>query len=210
MKVLVLGATGATGHEVVQRALGRGHVVAAFVRNPDKFGIRHVNLSVMVGDVTEYTSVEHAVSGQDAVVSALGSGNSLKSHSSLTTGIQNTVRAMEHTGVRRVIYLSMLGVDGSRRQLRFVDRCFILPLLLHNVVADHTREERLIKQSRLDWVTVRPPRLTNGPNTGSFRTGEDIKAGSLVASISRADVAYFMVKQLTDDRYVRCTPAVLH
>lgn len=209
MNVLVFGASGATGREVVEQALDRGHAVRAFVRDPDKFEIRHANLALTVGDVTEYASVERAVRDVDAVASALGSGNSLGSHPALSDGIRNILRAMGHAGVRRFVYLSMLGVDGSGRQLGLVDRYIVLPLLLHNVMQDHAREEALIKRSTLDWVIVRPPRLTNGSYTGRYRSGEDVREKSFLASISRADVADFMVKQLTDARYVHKTPAVL-
>lgn len=208
MKVLVFGASGATGREVVKHALDRGHSVAAFVRDPGKFEIKHANLASVIGDVTEYATVERAVLGQDAVASALGSGNSLGSHPILTDGVRNIIRAMDHAGVRRFVYLSMLGVGGSAWQLGLVDRYIVLPLLLRNVVTDHAREEALIKQSTLDWVIVRPPRLTNGPYTGRYRSGEDVRERTLLASISRADVADFMVKQLTDNRYVHGTPAV--
>lgn len=209
MNVLVFGASGATGREVVKQALDRGYAVSAFVRHPDKFEIRHANLTLVTGDVTDYASVERAVSGSDAVASALGSGNSLGSHPALSDGIGNILRAMEQAEVSRFVYLSMLGVGDSGKQLGFVDRYIVLPLLLRNVMRDHEREEGLIKQSTLDWVVVRPPRLTNGPYTGRYRSGEDVRDRTLLASISRADVADFMVKQLTDDRYVHRTPAVL-
>lgn len=209
MDVLVFGASGATGREVVKQALDRGYSVRAFVRHPDKFEVKHANLALAVGDVTDYASVERAIRGVDAVASALGSGNSLGSHPELIDGVRNIVRAMEHAGVRRLVYLSMLGVGGSGTQLGLVDRYVVLPLLLRNVLRDHAEQEAIIKCSALDWVIVRPPRLTNGPYTGRYRSGEDVRERTLLASISRADVADFMVKQLTDDHYLHGTPAVL-
>ena len=209
MNVLVFGASGATGREVVKHALDRGHSIVAFVRDPNKFDIKHANLALMVGDVTEYASVEQAVAGRDAIASALGSGNSLRSNPALTNGVQNIVRAMDHAGVRRLVYLSMLGVGDSGRQLGFVDRYIVVPLLLRNVAADHAREEAFIRQSTLDWVIVRPSRLTNGPYTGRYRSGEDIRERRPSSSIPRADVADFMVRQFADDRYLHGTPAVL-
>jgi putative NADH-flavin reductase len=209
MNVLVFGASGATGREVVKRALDSGHSVGAFVRHPDKLELEHAHLTLTVGDVTEYGSVERAVRGSEAVVSALGSGNSLKSHPSLIDGVQNIIRAMHQAAVRRFIYLSMLGVGDSGKQLGLVDRYIVVPLLLRNVLADHARKEELIQRSTLDWVIVRPPRLTNGPYTGRYRSGEDVAESGFLASVSRADVADFMVKQVADDRYVHGTPAVL-
>jgi putative NADH-flavin reductase len=184
-------------------------MVSAFVRDPDKFELKHTSLTLMVGDVTEYALVERAVQSQDAVASALGSGNSLSSDPALIDGVRNILRAMDHAGVRRFVYLSMLGVGGSGKQLGFVDRYIVLPLLLRNVMKDHATKEGLIELSALDWVIVRPPRLTNGPYTGTYRSGEDVRGRALSASISRADVAEFMVKQLMDDQYVHRTPAVL-
>lgn len=209
MKVLVFGASGATGREVVRQALDRGYSVRGFVRDPGKFELRHLDLELRAGDVTDPAAVAGAVAGVDAVVSALGSGSSLASHPALTTGIANIVRAMQQAAVRRLVYMSMLGVDGSSWQLGIVDRWLVLPLLLRNVRDDHAREEALIRQSMLDWVIVRPPRLTEGPHTSGCRSGEDIREHGMSASIARADVADFMVKQLTDNRYVRRTPAVL-
>lgn len=209
MKVVVFGASGATGRELVGQALACGHSVRAFVRNPKKLEVRHARLATMVGDVTEYASVERAVRETDAVASALGSGNSLSSVPALIEGVQNILRAMDHAGARRLVYLSMLGVGGSARQLGFVDRYIVLPLLLRNVMKDHARKEWLIKRSTLDWVIVRPPRLTNGARTGRYRSGEDVRERTLLASISRSDLAEFMVRQLADERYVHGTPAVL-
>lgn len=209
MNVLVFGASGATGREVVKRALDQGHSVGAFVRHPDKFEIKHVNLDLTVGDVTDHASVERAISGRSAVVSALGSGNSLRSDPALVDGIQNIVRAMERSDVRRFVYLSMLGVGGSGKPLGVVDRYIVLPLLLRNVLADHARKEAIIQESTLDWVIVRPPRLTDGPYTGTYQSGNQVEGKLLLASISRADVADFMVRQLDHQRYVHETPAVL-
>lgn len=81
--------------------------------------------------------------------------------------------------------------------------------MLHNVVADHEAKEKLIKQSRLKWTIVRPPRLTNGRRTGAYRIGERIRAKSIFPAISRADVADFMLKQLTDDTYLHKAPGVI-
>lgn len=209
MNVLVFGAAGSTGREVVKRALERGYSVGAFVRDPGRFEIEHANLTPMVGDVADYAVVERAVRGSDAVVSALGSGNSLRSDPHLVDGVRHIIRAMNIAGARRLVYLSMLGVDASGEQLGFVDRYIVLPLLLRKVLADHARKEALIEQSGLDWVIVRPPRLTNGPYTGRYRSGEDVGEGRLLASISRADVADFLVKQVADDRYVHRTPVVM-
>jgi putative NADH-flavin reductase len=101
-------------------------------------------------------------------------------------------------------------VQEGRSQLRLVGRTLVARLILCNIVADHALKEEIIQRSRLDWVLVRPPRLTNGPRRGSYRHGSDIRATSIVPTISRADLADFMLRQLTDDTYVRRAPAVMY
>jgi putative NADH-flavin reductase len=124
--------------------------------------------------------------------------------------VDNIVRAMERAGPRRLIYLSFLGVRGGREQLSLVGRYVVAPLILRNVVADHEAKENIIARSGLDWTIVRPPRLTNGPHTGVYRHGGDIKAESVIPMISRADVADFMLLQLDDRAYLRKAPAVMY
>jgi putative NADH-flavin reductase len=111
--------------------------------------------------------------------------------------------------VRRLVYLSFLGVREGRSQLSMVGRYLVAPVL-RNVVADHEAKERIIKQSALDWVIVRPPRLTNGARQGSYRSGVDVRAISVIPRISRADLAEFMLRQVSDKTYVRKTPAVMY
>jgi putative NADH-flavin reductase len=210
VNVLVFGASGGTGRELVKQALAQRHTVTAFVRDPGTFAITQDRLTVTTGDVVDSARVEQAVRGQDAVMSALGSSRSLTRHPALAEGVQNIVKAMEHEGVRRLVYLSILGVDDSRGQLGWLDRFIVVPLILRNVVADHAIQEGLIRRSSLDWVIVRPPRLTNRAHTGRYRDGEDIKSGSMSASISRADVADFMLRQMIDEMYVHRSPAIMY
>ena len=137
-------------------------------------------LTLVQGDVAEAAAVERALDGQDAVLCALGAATPLKRDPELVTGIKNIVRAMERGGPRRLIYLSFLGVSSGRGQLSLLGRYVVAPLVFRHVVADHEAKERIITQSSLDWTIVRPPRLTNGPLTGTYRHGNDIKATSVV------------------------------
>lgn len=210
MNVLVFGASGGTGRELVKQALAQRHTVTAFVRDPGNFAIIRDRLTVTTGDVVDSARVEQAVRGQDAVMSALGSSRSLTRHPALAKGVRNVVKAMEQEGVRRLVYLSVLGVDDSRRQLGWLDRFIVVPLVLRNVVGDHATQEGLITRSSLDWVIVRPPRLTDGAHTGRYRGGENIKAGRMSASISRADVADFMLRQMVDETYVHRSLAIMY
>jgi putative NADH-flavin reductase len=210
MRVLVLGATGATGRHLVEQALAQGHHVTALVRNPAKLPRRSPDLTVMQGDVTDRGAVERAVRSQDAVLCALGSSTPLKHDPALVAGIGNLVDAMERLQVKRLVYLSFLGVHHGRGQLSLFGRYLVAPLLLRKVAADHERKEAIIQQSTLEWVIVRPPRLTNGRRTGAYRSGEDIQATMVVPRVSRADLAEFMLDQLNGDTYLRRTPAVMY
>jgi putative NADH-flavin reductase len=210
MRIIVFGASGATGRHLVGQALADGHEVTAFVRNASRLDTRTGQLTVVVGDVAEATVVRSAIEGQDGVLSALGAATPLGRDRTLVDGVRHIVRAMEQSGVRRLVYLSFLGVREGRRQLSLVGRYLVAPTLLRNVVADHEVKERIIRQSTLDWVIVRPPRLTNGARRGNYRSGLDIRATSVIPRISRADLAEFMLRQLSDDAYVRNAPAVMY
>jgi putative NADH-flavin reductase len=204
MNLLIFGATGETGRELVKQALEQGHTVTGFSRHADQLKEDFPKAQVIQADVANMASVEKAVQGQDAVLSALGS-SSLKRNPALTKGVENIVQAMERHHVRRLVYQSSLGVGDSRERVGFLIRYIIIPLVLRNAIADHEDKERIIKQSNLDWVIVRPAGLRNEPLTGEYRAGEDIQFG---ARISRADVADFMLKQLTDDTYLKKTPGI--
>jgi putative NADH-flavin reductase len=210
MRVAVIGASGATGHQIVEQALADGHHVTAFVRNASRLAVRSDELTIVQGDVIDVAAVARAVEGQDGVLCALGAATPLRRDATLVAGVRHIVHAMEQRDVRRLVYLSFLGVRDGRRQLSMVGRHLVAPLLLRNVVADHEAKEQIIRQSTLDWVIVRPPRLTNGPRTGRYRSGLDIRATSVIPRISRADLAEFMLRQLGADRYVRKTPAVMY
>ncbi len=204
MNVLIFGATGDTGRELVKQALGQGHTVTGFSRHANELKNPFPEVRVIQADVTDMATVDQSVQGQDAVLSALGS-SSLKRNPALTKGVENIVRAMEQHNVRRLVYQSSLGVGDSRERVGFLIRYIIIPLVLRNAISDHEDKERIIKQSNLNWVIVRPAGLRNEPLTGEYRVGEDLEFG---ARISRADVADFMLKQLIDDTYLKKTPGI--
>ena len=209
MKLLIFGASGATGRVLVSAALARGHAVTSFVRTASKLAVSHENLKVIVGDVADRQAVKRAVVGHEAVFSCLGVGVPLKHDPAVVAGIGFIVDAMQRTGPARLIYLSFLGVRDSRRQLGPLLGGVIVPLVLRREVADHEAKEKLIVQSSLDWTIVRPPKLTNGAATGVFRHGDGIRAASLLPTLARADVAAFMLGQLDDTTYSRRAVAIL-
>ena len=193
-RILVLGATGPTGRHIVAEALRRGHDVTALIRSPDKSadlaGVRLVQ-----GDARDEAALREAVTDQDAVVSALGTPASpLKDVTLLSEATRALVAAMRSKGVARLVAITGIGAGDSRGHGGFVFDRLIYPLLLRHVYADKDRQERVIRDSGLDWTIVRPGRLTDGPATGSVRIAPRLPSGE----ISRADVAAVIVAVIED------------
>lgn len=209
MKILVFGASGDTGSQLVSQALKQEHSVTAFVRTPSRMNLSHQNLHIEQGDVSDYQQVENAMANQDAVFSTLGASSPFKRDHKLIIGIQNIVAAMTKQNVSRIIYQSFLGVKEYRKELGFM-LDVIMPLVLKKVIVDHETKEDAIIKSALDWTIVRCPVLTDGPLTAKYRVGEHITPLSVVPLISRADVADFMLKQLIDNTYLHKKPRIVY
>ncbi len=126
----------------------------------------------------------------------------------LSDGTRNIVQAVEKLGVKRFICESSLGIGDSKGQLGPLYNYVIIPLLLRNIFADKEVQEKLVQESPLDWVIVRPARLTNGARTGKYRSGFEPTDKSIQAKISRADVADFMLRQINNDDYLKKTPGI--
>lgn len=205
MRVLVIGSTGSVGRQVVEQALEQGHTVTAFARDPAKLDMSHPKLKVMRGDVMDSASLEQAVQGQDAVLYALGAG---RKGTIRSEGTRQIIRAMEKAGVRRLICLSTLGVGESWGNLTFFWKYLMFRFFLRQAFADHVGQETYVQQSRLDWTIVRPAAFVDGNRTGEYRHGFPGSDRTVGLRISRPDVADFMLKQLTDDTYLRKTPSL--
>lgn len=201
MNLLVFGASGGTGRQLVEQALGQGHHVTAFVRNPAKFTLQHPRLRLFEGDVQDARAVQQAVPGHDAVLSALGAPAGRRD-AVRSAGTGHILQAMQQAGVRRFVCLTTLGLGDSRPALPWLYRYVLVPLLLRYAFADSERQEALIRRSSLDWTIARPGTLTDGPRTGHYHHGFAPTA-RLPMRIARADVADFMLQQLTDATYLR-------
>ena len=208
MRVLIVGATGGTGRALVADALERGHQVTAFARRPEKVRARHERLTVTRGDVLDKASVDAAVAGQDAVLCALGHKRWLGPTRILSEGTRNLVIAMEWFGVRRLVCETSLGIGDSWGRMGLYYTAFVGVFILPFYFADKVRQERIVRESKLEWVVVRPGALNNGRPRGVVRHGPSVGSWIWTVRISRADVAAFMLDQLTDDRYLRATPGV--
>jgi len=207
-KVLIVGATGGTGRQLVEQALERGHVVTALARDPSALRIEHPRLTVVRGDVLDYRSVEAAVRGQDAVLSALGHKRFFYPTRILSEGTRNLLRAMETHGVQRFVCETALGIGDSAGRMGVYYTFFVIPIILPFYFWDKTRQERLIAASGVSWVVVRPGALTNGAKRGGYRHGRNVGSFLWTVRISRAEVADFMLNQMTDNTYLGTAPGV--
>lgn len=205
VKIVVFGATGSVGRHVVEQALGQGHEVTAFTREAARVVRRHERLRVVPGELTDPEDVAGAVAGQDAVIVTLGAG---RRGGVRDAGTAAVIEAMRRTGVRRLICQSTLGVGTSRGNLNFLWKRVMFGLLLRAAYADHVRQEQRVERSELDWTIVRPAAFTDGPHTSSYRAGFAGDDRSTTMTISRADVADFLLRQLTDDSHLHRTPAI--
>lgn len=192
MKLMVFGATGGVGSEVVKQALERGYGVSAFVRSPGKLTLSHENLTVIEGDVLNATFVAESLAGHDAAICALGGAMSKDHFLSTATGI--IVEGLEQQGIKRFIVNSTMGVGDSSSQLSLAAKVFV-KTVIRAAVAEHARQEERVKASSLDWTIVRPGGLGNGEKTESYKTSSNPQE-TLSGTVARADVAHFMLELL--------------
>lgn len=210
MKLIVFGASGGTGREIVKQALDRGHSVTAFVRNPAKLGLTHDRLTVARGNVMDAASVEAAIPGHDAVLVAVGHRRYLGPSRVLSLGTQNIVDAMKTHYVRRLVCETALGVGDSAGRLGVYYTLFVIPVILPFYWYDKGRQERVVRASGLEWVIVRPAQLTNGRKRGQYKHGPKVGNFAWSTSISRADTADFMLNQVGETPYLRTAVGVCY
>lgn len=200
-KILVLGATGGTGQQLVAQGLEMGHEITVLVRSPARLGAIADRVRVLVGSTTEDGgALAAAVRGQDAVISSVGVGKSFKSRGLIASSAPRIVQAMKDESVRRLIFTSGFGVGETLRDAPLGPRIFF-KLLLGDIYADKALGDAAVRASGLDWTIVYPTRLTDGPKTGRYRSGERLVLRGFL-SVSRADVAEFLLAQVADGTQV--------
>ncbi|MGB3637188.1 MAG: SDR family oxidoreductase [Rivularia sp. (in: cyanobacteria)] len=200
MKLVIFGSTGSVGNQVVEQALEQGHTVTAFVRNPNKLNLQHPDLNIFTGDVMNPALVEEAVIGHDAAICILGSGKKL-SGNVRSQGTKNIIQALEKAGIKRFICQSTLGAGDSWSNLNFYWKYIMFGFILRKVFADHQIQEKYVQQSDLDWTIIRPAAFVEGTRTGKYRHGFPSSDRTSSLTISRPDVADFILKQLNDNTY---------
>lgn len=209
MKITHFGASGSIGREFIKQtlALADDHQITAITRGKTAFGPTKANLQILEGDVIDRAMVEASIAGADAVVVTLGTplGNTEMLRKN---GTANVVKAMAATGVKRLICLSAHGAGDSYPMLPALYRYALIPLMMRNLYADHNAQEEVVRKSTLDWTLVRPAAFVKGQRTGSYWHGAGLPPRPIASKISRADVADFLVRQLSDTTYVHQSPSL--
>lgn len=213
MKIAVLGASGPTGQEIVKQALENGDQLQVLVRDESKLAVRHANLHIVKGDALDAAAVERVVSGQDAVISALGGKAGITGSARTTVysqGAKNIVLAMRKIGIKRLVFCTSGGVEDHDPNSAWVYEHVIKPMFLQNAYDDMKLAEAVLwGLDDLECVIARPPRLTNGVKTGKYR----VVARFLPehgTELSRADLAHFMLEQVRSGDWIGKTPTLAY
>jgi putative NADH-flavin reductase len=201
MRILIFGATGGTGRCLVSQGLEQGRQVTAFVRNSGALTIKHHNLTIVHGGLSDHNNITNALNGVSAVISVLGNNTRkalFKPNNVISQSLPSIIGAMQQGRVERLLFLSSFGLNAKM----FWPEKLLLRTVLKNIFTDLPAQETLIQESGLYWTIVWPGRLTNGPKTGECRSGEDMYIHPFT-SISRADVADFLLKEAVSPEYQR-------
>jgi putative NADH-flavin reductase len=206
MHIAIFGANGATGRLLTAQALESGYSVTALIRSPKTFPFRE-RVRVVEGSAFDPIAVANAVVETDAVFTTLGAKSPFRNENVLPRAVPVIVAAMQQSGVHRIIALGSAGALADSLKKQPAWRRFVVQKIVYNTalkwpVREQIAQYQILSSSPLDWTMVLPPMLTNGPAKGSVRIdGEALP--HLAHSISRADVAAFMFRQLTNSEWVR-------
>ena len=206
MRLVIFGGTGGVGRQVVLQALEAGQEGTAFARSPEKL-TPHPRLTVVKGQLGDADGVSKVMEGADAVISALGARvNTADQVEVFGAAMQKITAAMKTHGVARLVAISGAMVVVTPEDHMTVRRrvvSFLLRSMQKHLARAKEREYEIITATGLDWVIVRPPRIVEGPARGDYRVLADRAPSS---SISQGDVADFMLKCVSEDRWVGKAP----
>jgi putative NADH-flavin reductase len=168
----------------------------------------HSKLTIKKGNVLKPETFGDTFQGQDAVLSALGHKRFIIKTTILSQGTRNIIAEMQRQKIKRFICITSLGINDSRFKLGLYYTLFTIPFILFFYFLDKSKQEKIIKQSNLNWTIVRPAQLTNGKKRTKYKHGEKVGNYILTKMISRGDVAHFMINQINDKTYFHKTPGL--
>ena len=199
MKIAIFGATGRTGQLLTQKALAAGHELRVLARTPAKLDIQNDGLTVVQGEVEDRQAVDQVIGGTEAVLNVMAPN---------LEGINNIIEASKNAGVNRLVTTGGGGVPMPGDEPTFMSKLFtgLLKLVSRSTYETGVAYVRAVQASDLDWTVVRVPMLTNDAAKGNLYIG---KLGpEMNRSLTREDLADFVLKQATDTTYLRQAPVV--
>ncbi|WP_433890404.1 NAD(P)-dependent oxidoreductase [Streptomyces sp. CA-111067] len=200
MRITIFGATGRMGQLLVQRSLDLGNSVTAYARNPGKLAVSHPELSVVAGQLDDEAAILEAVTGADAVIEGVGSESA---------ATRRIIAAMDTAGVKRLVVVSTCSVPdpADKPDLKVKALVRLVKSVAPRPYAEVRSAAEAVRACDLDWTLVRVAKLNDGPATGDIKVGH-YGHGVVGLSTSRADMAAFLLAQVTDPAYVRQAPAI--
>ncbi len=209
MKISIFGSTGATGQELIKQGLEKEYNISTIVRN--QLGLESPYLNVIKGNIFDKNLVKDIIDKSDLVISVLAFTPKLfgqKSTELYSKTASVLVETMSELNLKKLVFCTSAGVEDDPNEIWFYKH-ILKPFYLKKGYKDMQLAEKIITNSTLDWILVRPSRLTNGALTTQFRISERFrpKEGS---SISRADLAFFILNQITNTAWVHKTPTLAY
>ncbi len=203
----VFGATGRAGRHLVEQALAEGYCVRALARDPTRLSLKSDRLLVVPGNLQDAAGIDQVIAGADVVLSVLGPTSNEPTFE-ISRGMETILGAMKKHGVKRLIISAGAGVadPGDTPKLFNKLMSVVLKAAARNVYEDMVKTVELVRASGLDWTVVRVPRLVDGPQTGQVKVG--MVGKGVGGSLTRADMAYFMLQQVAGGGHVRRAPAI--
>ena len=208
MRLTLFGPTGGTGRQLVDAALAAGHQVIAYTRHVEGLAPRP-GLAVCAGTLQDQRRMQEALAGSDAVLCALGGRPWRRTERVCSTAAQTILPLMQRTGVRRIVAISTFGAGDSRQQVGWFVRHALFGFVLRSEVADKEAMEAQLAESDSLWTIVRVGVLSEEPGRGVYRARDD---GTIqgMGTISRADVAHFILSELQANLWVRRRPVLVY
>lgn len=199
MNMLILGATGRVGSQIVTHALHDQHHVTVVVRNPEKLQINKENVTIIQGNVLNKDDIVCAMNGIDVVISALNTDGT----ATLSESMPLIIEAMENEGIKRIITIGTAGILQSRTMpdaLRY--QSSESKRKSTRAAEEHHKVYDLLKQSALEWTIVCPTYLPDGERTGNYRIERNFLPEGGV-EISVPDTAEFAFGQIKARDYIK-------
>lgn len=204
LDILIFGGTSGIGLETTKLALARGHKVTSITRRPERMSVKHGNLINLQGDITDRTTYNYLFVGKSAIISTIGLKPSRDEVTVYSRGMENVLAVANEAGVKRIVTVTGIGAGDSKGHGgMFYDR-ILNPLLLKTDYADKTRQEQIVKSSDSDWTIVRPGFLVDESSDKAYRVLTSTK-GLVAGSISRADVAHFLLASVEQNAHIKET-----